>query len=73
MPKELNWNDADDLGILLSQKYPNADPLAVSLPDIRRYVTALPEFKDDPQRSTEGNLQAILMAWQAEFLDRTQG
>ena len=73
MPKSLTWDDADDLGILLSQRHPDLDPLAVRFTDLHRYVTEMPEFKDDPKKSNEGKLEAIQMAWHAEFLDRTQG
>jgi len=73
MSKELTWDDADDIGILRSQKHPETDPLAVRFTDLHRYVTELPEFKDDPKKSNEGKLEAIQMAWHAEFLDRTQG
>jgi FeS assembly protein IscX len=73
MPKELTWEDADDIGILLSEKHPETDPLGVRFTELHRYVTELPEFKDDPKKSTEGKLEAIQMAWHAEFLDRTQG
>ena len=73
MPRELTWDDADDIGILLSEKHPETDPLSLRITDLHRYVTELPEFKDDAKKSNEGKLQAIQMAWQAEFLDRTQG
>lgn len=73
MPKELTWDDAEDLGILLSEKHVDVDPLAVRFTDLHRYVTELPEFKDDPKKSNEGKLEAIQMAWHEEFLDRTQG
>ena len=73
MPKELTWDDADDIGILLSEKHPEVDPLNVRFTDLHRYVTELPEFKDDAKKSNEGKLEAIQMAWHAEFLDRTQG
>ncbi len=73
MTKELTWDDADDIGILLSEKHPETDPLAVRFTELHRYVTELPEFKDDPKKSNEGKLEAIQMAWHAEFLDRTQG
>jgi FeS assembly protein IscX len=73
MPKELTWEDADDIGILLSEKHPETDPLGVRFTELHRYVTELPEFKDDPKKSAEGKLEAIQMAWHAEFLDRTQG
>jgi len=73
MPRELTWDDADDIGILLSEKHPETDPLSLRIADLHRYVTELPEFKDDAKKSNEGKLEAIQMAWQAEFLDRTQG
>lgn len=72
MPKELTWDDAEDLGILLSEKHPEIDPLAVRFIDLHRLVAELPEFKDDPKKSNEGKLEAIQMAWHSEFLDRTQ-
>lgn len=73
MPRDLNWDDAEDLGILLSEKHPEIDPLTVRFTDLHRYVTELPEFKDDAQKSTEGKLEAIQMAWHSEVMDRTQG
>ncbi len=72
MAKELTWDDADDIGILLSEKHPETDPLALRFTDLHRYVTELTEFKDDPKKSNEGKLEAIQMAWHSEFLDRTQ-
>ena len=73
MPKELTWDDADDIGIDLAEAHPDVDPLAVRFTDLHAYVLALPNFKDDPKKSTEGKLEAIQMAWHAEVLDRTQG
>jgi FeS assembly protein IscX len=73
MPNELTWDNADDIGILLSEKHPETDPLGVRFTELHRFVTELPEFKDDPKKSTEGKLEAIQMAWHAEYLDRTQG
>jgi FeS assembly protein IscX len=73
MTKELTWDDADDIGVLLSQAHPETDPLSVRFTDLQRYVTELPEFKDDPKKSSDGTLEAIQAAWHAEFLDRTQG
>jgi FeS assembly protein IscX len=73
MPNELTWDNADDIGILLSEKHPETDPLGVRFTELHRFVTELPEFNDDPKKSTEGKLEAIQMAWHAEYLDRTQG
>ena len=73
MTKDLTWDDAMDIGIRLSEKHPELDPLAVRFTDLHRYVTELSEFKDDPKKSNEGKLEAIQMAWHDEFMDRTQG
>jgi len=73
MPKPLTWDDAEDIGIELSEKHPELDPLTVRFTDLHRFVTELPDFKDDPQKSNEGKLEAIQMAWHSEVLDRTQG
>jgi FeS assembly protein IscX len=73
MPKQLTWDDADDIGVLLSETYPDLDPLSVRFTDLHRYVSELPDFKDDPKKSNESKLEAIQMAWHAEVLDRTQG
>ena len=73
MPNEFTWNNADDIGILLSERHPEINPLELRFTDLHRYVLELPEFKDDPKNSNESKLEAIQMAWHEEFLDRTQG
>ena len=73
MPQSLTWDDAEDLGILLSETHPELDPLTVRFTDLHRYVTELPGFSGDPKASNEGKLEAIQMAWHEEFQDRTQG
>jgi FeS assembly protein IscX len=73
MTKPLTWDNAEDIGIELSEAHPEIDPLSLRFTDLHRYVTALPNFKDDPMQSNEGKLEAIQMAWHAEVLDRTQG
>ena len=69
MPKSLTWDDAEDLGILLSEAHPELDPLAGRFTDLHRYVTELEGFADDPARSNEAKLEAIQMAWHEEFED----
>ena len=66
MPQELTWDNAEDIGILLAEKHPDVDPLTVRFTDLHRYVIELPEFKDDPKKSSEGKLEAIQMAWLEE-------
>jgi FeS assembly protein IscX len=70
MAKELSWDDAEDIGLLLVEKHPGLDPLSVRYTDLHRYVTELPEFTDDPKKSSEGKLEAIQMAWHEEFQDQ---
>ena len=69
MAAELTWDDAEDLGILLQEKFPTLDPLTVRFTDLHRYVTELPTFSGDPKLSNEGKLEAIQMAWYEEFKD----
>jgi len=73
MSKGFTWDNAEDIGIRLSEAHPELDPLSVRFTDLHRYVTELPEFKDDPKKSNESKLEAIQMAWHEEYMDRTQG
>ena len=70
MPKELTWDDAEDIGILLLEQYPGLNPLEVRFTDLHGYVLQLPGFADDPKKSNEGKLEAIQMAWHEEFEDQ---
>jgi FeS assembly protein IscX len=70
LPQELTWDSTEDIGILLLERHPDLDPLTVRFTDLHRYVTELPEFKDDPKKSKEGKLEAIQMAWHEEFQDK---
>ena len=72
MPIELTWDDAEDIGILLQEKFPDVDPLTVRFTDLHRYVTELPGFSGDPKASNEGKLEAIQMAWLEEYEDANQ-
>ena len=73
MAQAVTWDNSEDIGILLSEAHPELNPLEVRFTDLHRYVTELPESKDDPKKSNESKLEAIQMAWHEEFLDRTQG
>lgn len=67
---KLTWDDAEDIGIELSEKFPDVDPLSVRFTDLHRWVTELSEFGDDPKKSSEGKLEAIQMAWLDEVKSR---
>ena len=47
------WRDTEDIGIALSEKFPDVDPLTVRFTDLHRWVTELPDFADDPKASNE--------------------
>ena len=69
MATDLRWDDAEDLGLLLHEKFPDHNPLEVRFTDLHRMVTELPTFVDDAKASNEGKLEAIQMAWYEEWKD----
>jgi FeS assembly protein IscX len=66
----ITWQDTEDIGIALAEKYPDTDPLTVRFTDLHRFVTELAEFGDDPKASNEKILEAIQMAWLDEHGNR---
>jgi len=65
----LKWTDSEDIAFELLERYPQIEPLTVRFTDLHRYVTELPDFEDDPKKSSEGILEAIQMAWHEEYKD----
>ena len=41
----MTWSDAEDIGIALTEKFPDVDPLTVRFTDLRNHVIGL---DDDP-------------------------
>jgi FeS assembly protein IscX len=66
----VTWRDAEDIGIALSERFPELDPLSVRFTDLHRWVTELTGFADDPGASNEKLLEAIQMAWLDEYRNR---
>ena len=64
------WRDAEDIGIALTEKFPDVDPLTVRFTDLHKWVTELEGFGDDPKSSTESALEKIQMAWLDEYRNR---
>lgn len=60
---ELRWSDIQAIAEALYDANPDLDPLTLSFVRLHAMVTALPEFDDDPERSNEAILEAILQAW----------
>ena len=72
MPGTLDWDNAEEIGIRLAEKFPDTDPLTVRFTDLHKWVTQLDGFTGDAALSNEGKLEAIQMAWHEEYQDREQ-
>ena len=70
MAASLHWDDAEDLGIELSEKFPEVNPLEVRFTDLHKKIIELPTFEDDPSKSNEAKLEAIQMAWYEEWQEK---
>ncbi|HIA14713.1 MAG TPA: Fe-S assembly protein IscX [Nitrospirales bacterium] len=65
----LTWHNFEDIALALMEQFPHIDPLTVRFTDLHQWVTELSDFKDDPDHSNEGILEAIQMAWFEEWKD----
>ena len=72
MPQTFGWDDTEEIGIQLAEKFPETDPLGVRFTDLHKWVTELAGFSGDPKQSNEGKLEAIQMAWLEEHRDRAE-
>ena len=59
----MKWTDSRDIAIALIEAHSEVDPRFVRFTDLHRWVTGLPGFDDDPQKSGEKILEAIQMLW----------
>ncbi|WP_124949064.1 Fe-S cluster assembly protein IscX [Sulfuriferula thiophila] len=59
----MKWTDTLDIAIELFETHPDVDPKFIRFTDLHSWVTALPDFNDDPEHSNEKILEAIQMAW----------
>jgi FeS assembly protein IscX len=69
MAKEIAWEDTEEIGIQLQEKFLDTDPLTVRFTDLLKYVLELDGFAGDPAKSNESKLEAIQMAWYEEYKD----
>ena len=65
----MTWNDAEDIGLALYEKFPETDPKTVRFTDMHQWITALDGFADDPLKSNEAKLEAIWTFWHEEWED----
>jgi FeS assembly protein IscX len=57
------WRDVEDLARDLLERYPDTDPLTVSLETLRDMIVSLPLFDDKPDAATDETLEEIQAAW----------
>jgi FeS assembly protein IscX len=62
----MKWTDTREIAIALCEAHPDIDPQTIRFTDLHKWVCALPEFDDDPNRSGEKILEAIQMMWMDE-------
>jgi molecular chaperone DnaK len=65
----MKWTDSREIGEQLFEKFGDKDPLTVRFTDMHKAICELPEFDDDPKKSTERVLEAIQMSWYDEWKD----
>jgi FeS assembly protein IscX len=66
----MTWDDAEDIALALAARFPDQNPLEVRFTDLHRWVVHLEGFAGAPKSSTEGELEAIQMAWWEEWQER---
>ncbi len=62
----MTWTDIREIAIALVDAHPEVKPLTIRFTDLHRWVTELPGFTGDPNRSNEKILEAIQMTWLEE-------
>jgi FeS assembly protein IscX len=63
------WQDIAELARDLARQHPDRDPLSVPAPELKRLVTSLPTFGDEPEAATSDILEAIQAAWYEETME----
>lgn len=65
----MKWQDSQQIAWALYDLYPEVDPKTVRFTDMHAWICDLDDFDDDPQKSNEKILEAILLYWLDEFED----
>lgn len=61
----LTWDDADEIALILRERFPETDPETVSDLEIARWVREIPTLDGEPASATRfpQQLEAIRAAW----------
>ncbi len=63
----MRWTDTRQIAEALYDAHPDVNPLKLRFTELHAMVLELDDFDDDPQKSTEAILEAILQAWLDEL------
>ena len=63
----MKWTDAQQIAEMLYDQNPALDPKTVRFTDLHQWILALEGFNDEPQKSNESILEAILLKWLDEY------
>ena len=59
----MRWTDIQEIAEELYDAHPDLDPLKLRFTELHAMIIALDGFEDDPEKSNEAILEAILQAW----------
>ena len=63
----MKWTDAQLIAEELYDRNPDLDPKTVRFTDLHKWICELDDFDDDPMKSNESILEAILLKWLDEY------
>lgn len=63
----MRWTDTQQIAEALYDEHPDVNPLKLRFTELHAMVLELDGFDDDPEKSNEAILEAILQAWLDEF------
>ncbi|MDO4626284.1 MAG: Fe-S cluster assembly protein IscX [Pasteurellaceae bacterium] len=63
----MKWTDSQLIAEALYDQNPDLDPQTVRFTDLHQWICELEDFDDDPEKSNEKVLEAILLCWLDEY------
>ncbi|CDE74838.1 Fe-S cluster assembly protein IscX [Parasutterella secunda] len=63
----MRWTDTQQIAEALYDEHPDVNPLKLRFTELHAMVLELDGFDDDPEKSNEAILEAILQAWLDEL------
>ncbi|MDU8923998.1 Fe-S cluster assembly protein IscX [Pasteurellaceae bacterium LIM206] len=63
----MKWQDSQQIAEALYDLNPGLDPRTVRFTDLHQWICDLPGFDDDPEKSNEKILEAVLLCWLDEY------